>query len=145
MASIDFWVSWKNKISFSLLLGTEDSSRIRRLGHWPLPCMQIEFSPVYSPWGKTWEIREWAEQSAGKRSGLSSTEICPWRFLGWWMDVARRRRGLEPSGCFGVPKAATKSNAVRATPGTEPDLQILNSSCPNTVGCFIALLKNVMS
>lgn len=61
------------------------------------------------------------------------------------MDLARRRRGLEPSGHFVVPKAATEGRAIRATPGTEPDLKILNSSSPNTVGCFIALLKVVMS
>lgn len=72
--------------------------------------------------------------------------MCPWRrrFLGggWtWQD----RGGLEPSGCFVVAKAATEGNAVRATPGPTPDLQILNSSSPNTVGCFIALLKVVMS
>lgn len=61
------------------------------------------------------------------------------------MELARQRRGLEPSGCFVVPEAATKGNTVGATPGTVPDLQILNSSSPNTVGCFIALLKVVMS
>lgn len=67
------------------------------------------------------------------------------KISGWWMDLARQRRGLEPSGCFVVAKAATEGNAVRATPGPTPDLQILNSSSPNTVGCFIALLKVVMS
>lgn len=64
---------------------------------------------------------------------------------GWLMDLARWRRGLEPSGRFVGPKAVTEGNTVRVTPGTEPELQILNSSSSNIVGCFITLLKVVIS
>lgn len=44
-ASVDFWMSWQNKISFSLLMGIEDPSRIKRSltsalhANWVLPCL----------------------------------------------------------------------------------------------------------
>lgn len=117
------WCTYKNEkyrllslgqnTIFFFLMGTVELSRVTTLGHRPLPCREIEFSPVYS-WGGTTREIERPEPSAAKWSttDFSTTGICPWkkRFLYARWTLQDRGELQCPAACFGITEAVTESH-----------------------------------